>query len=101
MKKVEIAKKLLKRNDVITVIGKRWFDKVNGNTYHSSKVYVNGNEIGYQPFIYGYGDSYQQTGLELLKEKYDILDDVTMLWGLKNHGIKLVTSVSDGLKRDL
>ena len=94
-------KKRLKKNDAITVIGKRWFDKINGNTYHSAKVYVNGDQMGYKPFVYGYDDSYKQTGLEILKEVYNIPGEVTMLWNLKKHGINLVTSVSDVLKRDL
>jgi hypothetical protein len=57
-------------NDVqsITVIAKKWFDKVNGNTYHSCVVLVNGFEVGYNPFEYGYGEQYRQTALELLQK---------------------------------
>lgn len=58
-------------NDIqsITVIAKKWFDKVHGNTYHSCIVLVNGEEIGYAPFEYGYGEQYKQTALKLLQEQ--------------------------------
>lgn len=32
-----------------------WFDKVNGNTYFSARVYVDGSEVARLPFQYGYG----------------------------------------------
>ena len=31
----------LKSGDIVVFIGRRWFDKVNGNTYHSVEVWVN------------------------------------------------------------
>jgi hypothetical protein len=44
----------------------RWFDKINGNTYHSVAVF-NGNElIGKENFVYGYGEHYRQTAFEIL-----------------------------------
>jgi hypothetical protein len=51
----------------ITVIAKKWFDKVNGNTYHSCTVLVNGEEIGHNPFEYGYGEQYRTTALKILQ----------------------------------
>lgn len=49
----------------------RWTDR-NGNTYHSCKVSAeldNGmNDLAVESFTYGYGDHYQQTALELIKE---------------------------------
>lgn len=53
-------------NKVITVIGRRWFEKVNGNTYHSCEVFVDGDLVERVAFTYGYGDHYQQTALEIL-----------------------------------
>lgn len=52
----------------ITVIAKKWFDKPNGNTYHSCIVLVDGKEVGYTSFEYGYGEQYKQTALKLLQE---------------------------------
>jgi len=50
----------------ITIIGRKWFDKVNGNTYHATMVLVDGENVGFSGMCYGYGDSWKQTGTELL-----------------------------------
>lgn len=50
----------------ITIIGRKWFDKVNGNTYHATKLIIDGKEAGFSGMVYGYGDSWKQTGTELL-----------------------------------
>lgn len=57
-----------KKFSVITIDAKRWFDRINGNTYHSVGVYVDGTLVGVKPFQYGYGDSYQQTAHKILQE---------------------------------
>ena len=52
-----------------TVIAVKWFDKVNGNTYHSVRCIRHKDSaivVGY--FRYGYGDHYKQTALD---EMYD------------------------------
>jgi hypothetical protein len=50
----------------LTVIGKKWLDKVNGNTYHSARVYLGNELIACAPFDYGYGDSYQDSAARAL-----------------------------------
>jgi hypothetical protein len=86
-----------------TAIARRWFDKVNGNTYHS--VRITDNETGKAiavPFQYGYGDCYRQTALQAMcdagwlpeqyhKEPYmyERENDYPINW-----------CVTDGLKRD-
>lgn len=52
----------------ITISGRRWFDKINGNTYHSVDVYVNGKHIGNNPYEYGYDEAYLQTALKILQD---------------------------------
>lgn len=52
----------------ITIIGKKWFDKVNGNTYHTAKIMVNGETVGSIPFSYGYDRMYEQNATVWLKE---------------------------------
>lgn len=52
----------------ITIIAKRWFDKVNGNTYHSVRVLEDGFEIGFIPFEYGYDNAYVQTALKIMQK---------------------------------
>lgn len=51
--------KLVKAGDSITIIGRRWFDKVTGNTYFSAVGLVNGIEVVSIPFEYGYGNQYE------------------------------------------
>ena len=50
-----------------TIIARRWFEKTNGNTYHSCEVYQDGKLIERVPFEYGYGESYRQTAHEILQ----------------------------------
>ena len=53
----------------IGVIGKRWFDRVNGNTYNSVEIFVNGRKEAVLPFGYGYGDYYVQRAVEWLIDR--------------------------------
>lgn len=45
----------------------KWFDKVNGNTYHSVRVTraEDGKTIAHE-WTYGYGDAYRQTALNTM-----------------------------------
>lgn len=38
--------------------GREWFDKVNGNSYFSARIWVDGAQVAILPFQYGYGDQY-------------------------------------------
>jgi len=58
------------RFDAVYIRARRWFQKTYGNTYHSVNITVNGKGF-YSGKIYGYGDQYLQTALEMLvKEGY-------------------------------
>ena len=47
----------------------KWFDRINGNTYHSVRVTrCEDGAVIYCPFQYGYGDHYRQTALEAMVE---------------------------------
>lgn len=37
---------------------REWFDKVNGNSYFSARIWINGGQVAIIPFSYGYGDFY-------------------------------------------
>lgn len=56
----------------IHVEGRRWFDSINGNTYHSARVLVDGVLEVAVPFQYGYGDQYVYSAQEEL-DKLGIL----------------------------
>jgi len=59
----------------IDIIGKEWFDKINGNSYHSAQVTINNDAVLYVPLTYGYDDHYLQSALKLLKAEYIIAKD--------------------------
>lgn len=45
----------------VTVIGRRWFAKRYGNTYHTAQVLINGVSVHKSEEQYGYGQQYEQT----------------------------------------
>ena len=63
----------------IHITARRWFQKTYGNTYHSVRIYRDGELIATLPFQYGYGDRWLQTAFEWLShngmpellERYD------------------------------
>lgn len=84
--------------------GVRWFDKANGNTYHSVRITrVKDNKTIYCPFQYGYDDMYRQTALKAmlkagwLPKKYN---DSNLYSYERENNYTIYWTVSDGLKRD-
>ena len=88
----------------------RWFDGVNGNTYHSVNITrVRDSRVIFCGFQYGYGDHYRQTALEAmaaakwLPVKYrgrnDNGTDKAMNYERENN-YPIEWIVTDGLKRD-
>ena len=49
----------------ITVMGRRWFNRGPGNTYHSVVVAADGVTVATVPFAYGYGSMYLQTAADV------------------------------------
>ena len=52
----------------ITIVGKRWFQKSYGNTYHTATIVVDGEPVEGVERSYGYGDHYIQSATEKLDE---------------------------------
>src|SRR5512146_620995 len=66
---------------IIIIDAKKWFDRVNGNTYHNVKVAINGQVLGTSGMTYGYGNQYMYTAFETLA-KFGIFEwekDETMV----------------------
>jgi len=90
--------------------GQRWFDKVNGNTYHSVKIVrLKDDAVITCPFQYGYDDAYQETALKAMAEnkwlppKYRKRNENGMYAAFnyeRENNYPIAWSVSDGLKRD-
>ena len=93
-----VTKPRLKKGDKVEIYGKRWFQKSYGNTYHVTKVYVNGVDIGESDQQYGYDEQYLQTGAKILWNKYNPPYKWNMnnpLWMLRNYGIDIYYSATD------
>jgi hypothetical protein len=69
----------------IFVEGRKWLDRSAGNTYWSSRVWVDGSVAFQLPMNYGYGEMYLQSSLEECVKR----------------GIVLYTSASQVLKREM
>ena len=54
--------------DSIVIVGRRWFQKSYGNTYHTADVFVNGQLVHQCDEEYGYGDQYEHTAFMWLKD---------------------------------
>lgn len=55
-------------NKTLQIIGRRWFDKNYGNTYHTAEVRQGDVTLAKSKITYGYGEQCLQTGLDMLKE---------------------------------
>jgi hypothetical protein len=95
-----------KRVIKFTVNAVRWFDKVNGNTYHSVRITrISDGEVIKQGMTYGYGDCYRQTALGImavckwLPVKYR--DDKTRWQYEMENNYPILWTVHDGLKREM
>jgi|APCry1669188879_1035177.scaffolds.fasta_scaffold151394_2 hypothetical protein len=90
----------------VIVVGRRWFEKTNGNTYHSAEIYVNGKFVHKIDFDYGYGSQYEWNAFNWLKKNGYIKNADTAQaspgWYCREHGIDWATTVTDvNRKKDL
>jgi hypothetical protein len=97
----------------IVVEGRKWFDKVNGNTYHCANVIVTTDEgvkVLKAPYQYGYGDQYLYSAFDELEkagiaklERYKESGGTQAPWSwAQKHGVTLVYSaVNVAKKKDL
>lgn len=91
----------------ITVVGRRWRDRVYGNTYHTADIY--GKLVHKVPFSYGGDSMYEQNAVEwliengFLKAKKYPSGGYPTLWRLaEDHGFQKESRVTDvSRKRDL
>ena len=47
----------------LTLIGKRWFNRRCGTTYHSVEIIVDGNHVHYIPLAHGYDQQWEYNGM--------------------------------------
>ena len=92
------------------ISGRRWFDKVNGNTYHSARVFADGELAAVVPFQYGYGDAWEWSALVATVEAGALVglrsgphDSLRPWWqhiDESDGAHTLTTDVADVLKRE-
>ena len=96
-----------KKIKAVSIIGRRWFNRGPGNTYHSVKAVVDGEVRASVDFAYGYGDRYRETGWTALEKAGAVPDrprderGITLsvwLW-CQDQGIKLHYEVADVSRR--
>ncbi len=92
----------------ITILGRKWWDKPNGNTYNTAQIMVNGVTVGKTDFCYGYGYYYMQAAGDWLEKNGYIKREhyphggSEMLWlYCSDRGIHLEYSAVYCLKREL
>ena len=91
---------------LIRIDCRRWFQKTYGNTYHSVRIYHNGELLAHNPFQYGYGDQCLQTAFDLLRA-LNVYSDLRFDWGgyvdfnQFREDVRYNHTITDGLKRDL
>lgn len=99
----EIMRDKVKDGDRVSARGRKWFDKINGNTYHSVTMTVGGVSV-YIPMHYGYGDQWRQTAVDWLVSN-DILEPRKYEGGATKYRelYDMITwgDAPEGLKRDL
>lgn len=84
----------------IFIEGRLWFDKINGNTYFSNRVWVNGKIAFVMPFEYGYELQFLHRALNELKERG--YTNTTTLWELRDEqGIDVYYSNAYGKKSEM
>jgi hypothetical protein len=89
------------------IIGRRWFRKGPGNTYHSAEIIVDGKCVHKIDFAYGYDRTYEYNAFNWSHAnghapEYDNRSAESPFRYCQEHGIEYTTSVTDVTrKRDL
>lgn len=86
----------MKQINNVVIIVRKWFDRVNGNTYHSTRIVINGVADYKKAFEYGYGDAYMDTAARLAIENgysHDNMDRNALRCWLKSNAIVDVVNV--------
>tara|TARA_Y100000296_G_C5009618_1_gene174407 strand:- start:160 stop:513 length:354 start_codon:yes stop_codon:yes gene_type:complete len=90
----------------IDVSALEWFDSINGNSYFAGKVIINygaDNQITLPlAYQYGYGEQYEYTALEAIKQALRIATGTNSLWSFCNsHNIILRSNKRSAKKAEL
>ncbi len=99
-----------KFNHILEIQGKHWFDRVNGNSYFSARVYFDDELIAVLPFQYGYGSQYEYEARNEISKNNLIRgarvwferNQYSGLWQFcQDKKIKLISNINSALKREV
>ena len=83
---------------------REWFDKVNGNSYFSARIWVDGGQVAILTFQYGYGDQFlYESQKKLLELGYIPQEEKNAgLWTIaQNLNIDFYSSKSNTTKKEM
>jgi hypothetical protein len=84
----------------IFIEAREWFDKVNGNSYFSGRVELDGELVAYLPFQYGYESAYRDAAFRALQDRELIPATIRNYWELKAAGYAVYSVKYQTTKRD-
>ena len=92
-----MIEKKLEDKDNITIIGRRWWNRRKGSTYHSAEVWINNKLLGKADYAYGYGEQYICTALGILQQHGYYMDgkDVNLTSGIRKDLYELNSDIVD------
>jgi len=88
---------------VIEIQAKEWYDKQNGNSYFSVRVFLDGEYSKPLAIIrlqYGYGSQYEHVGLQIIREKFTELEGLAV-WQIREKGFMVISNLQNGCTRKL
>jgi len=97
-----VHKRSKKKSAEYIIVGKMWFDKTYGNTYHNTTVLnaKTGKVVAQSGMTYGYGEQWKQTGYDMLIKKGLMKKKDRFNHDLKRQKFVFVNS-GFGLQRDI
>lgn len=84
----------------VFVEAREWFDKVNGNSYFSARISIDGKVVHALPFQYGYETKFEHEASQWLMREGYLTSAPSPLWRLKYLGIDVYTVKYPATKKD-
>jgi hypothetical protein len=87
----------------IFIEGRLWFDKINGNTYFSNRIWINGKVTYEMPMEYGYEEQYLHRAIQYLHERgYFAGEKTPSVWEIRDEmGVHFYKVATYGKKSEL
>lgn len=84
----------------VFIEAREWFDKVNGNSYFSARISIDGRVVHALPFQYGYESQFEHEASKWLMEEGYLTSAPSPLWRLRDLGLDVYTVKYSTNKKD-